>query len=206
MGFDFKKKYKGLVLIQTDLENFKNENFTYNYINCTVNNSYAALLKKPKKDRNHTRTMRPRNIFQKPNGNFVIIGEEGYRTAWGDSHQNHSYYHNNIIISEHQKDGEIVWSHLIKKYGNTTKDCLREFFLFKSKNDLYLVYNDNNSKQKLTMTYLDENGNIKTNPLFKNVYQTFPNKNMVVSEKEFLLLLKNKKYEIELAKFQIRLN
>ncbi|MFK8007252.1 MAG: hypothetical protein AB8H03_12820 [Saprospiraceae bacterium] len=204
MGFDFKKKYVGLVLIQIDLENFESENFTYDYINCTANNSYAALLNKPKKDRNHTRTMRPRNIFQKPNGNFVIIGEEGYRTVWGDSHQNHSYYHNNIIISEHQKDGEIIWSHLIKKYGNTTEDSPRDFFLFKSKNDLYLIFNNNNSKQKLILTSIDKNGNIKVNPFSNNVYQTFPNKNMIISEKEFLLLLRNKKYELELAKFKVK--
>ena len=59
------------------------------------------------------------------------------------------------------------------------------------------------SKQKLYMTHIDENGNIKTNTIFKNVYKTFPNKNIVVSGKEFLLLIQNKKYELELAKFQV---
>ena len=104
--------------------------------------------------------MRPRNIFQKTNGNVVIIAEEGYRTSWGDAN-NYSYYHNNIIISEHQKNGEVVWSHIIEKYGNTSENIPRNFSFFSFKNDLCLFYNNMDSKQKLYMTHIDENGNIK---------------------------------------------
>ena len=204
MGFNFKKNYKGVILINTDGNNFDEKNLNYNYFNYSDNKNYSSLLDK-QYGRSAHRTLRLRNIFQKPNGNYIIIGEEGYQNTPEVTYSKIHYYTNySMIISEINNQHGDVWSHLIKKRNSTNINHPKSFFLFNSNNEIFLLYNK--SKESFNMTYINEDGKIKTNPFRKYSCSTFPTKNVKISDEEFLILINRKKGELELAKFQVIIN
>ncbi len=200
MGFNFYKNYKGVVLIKTDGANFDEKNFSYKYFNYTTNKEFSSLLKSKLKQN----TLRIKKTLQKPNGNFVIIGEEGHVSNYSKSNlKNIRYYNTNLIITElHEDDGE-EWSHLITKTNRTSYSRPADFFLFDSKDDFYIITQDRSSKQPLNLTHITAKGNINTSSIFDKNYSSIYKLNIKISDEEFLILLNSKKNDLEFVKFKI---
>lgn len=207
MGFDLKKKYRGIVLIRIEESSFRNNDFKfiYTYADCTDNETYALYKKKHKPSINHLRTIIIRSVFHKANGNFIIIGEESYRTASGSSDNPiYYYFHNNVIISEHNEKGEIVWNHIVKKHGSSRSNIPKEYFLLKNKDAFYLVYNSSRKKKKgIKLTHINNEGEIESNYLGEYNSSTIQTRNINISDKGFLLFIKSKTNGVEIAKYML---
>lgn len=195
MGYNFNKNNKSVILIKTDGPNFDEKNLNYKNFNYTSNKEFSLLLN----SKSNQNSLRIKKILQKPNGNFVIIGEEGH------AKNNSKYFNTNLIITELNEDDGEDWSHLITKTNRTNYTHPADFFLFTFKNNIYIFSQNKGSKQPLKLTHVNERGNINTYTLFDKKYSSFHNRNIKISKKEFLILLNSKNNGLEYVKLKINL-
>lgn len=175
---------------------------------------------------------RIRQIFQKSNNNFLVIGEENYSDdhSWGSGSSKREwklYYHKSFLITEIDQNGNIVWSNKIPKHGGGSKiQNSINFYAHQNADKVYLIYNAHpenlsypgfgkikkadgqifNSKAHITIARIDDDGEFEATPLYPKsevkIQKFYPKGSAKISDKGFLII-ENNKYEFELVKFKL---
>lgn len=164
------------------------------------------------------------SINKKENGNFVIVGEQLSISDLVNDEPSVSstFYYRNLLTSEINKDGTIVWEYKIPKYEYSTNEVLSRFFIHNYKESSYLFYIDHpinikiseskNAKspfvkRHIMATQINAKGELVKQPFFpsrkaKNqfIYEIGCKK---ISEDKVVLILADKYQAIYLSLYSI---
>ncbi len=142
-----------------------------------------------------------KNIYEKPSGNLVLVGEDSHLESFGSSNY---YYHGEMIVVENKADGNPFWMFEIHKDGSEESTTIKNqsYLFFPKGDDLFFIFNNHPDnlnggmkapkvKSQITITQIDTNGKATIRALFprkKPIRQRFTvNPSARISEDEILI-------------------